>query len=147
QHYFTEMCIRLNESSTITESVLLRLRAFQLRYKLYEPIWSILKNLLNLCDTKNNLSAAIVSRMRNMDFGFNFSGDIGDWRLPGSGTYLVDFFINLTSLLPSCIFKAIESLWNSPCLVFWLEQCLTPDRKHLLPWKILTSSMDISARG
>ena len=56
---------------------------FQLKHGITNPIWTLDHSQLSILFVHNNLSASILKRMRQLDFAFEFNGDIQSWSIPG----------------------------------------------------------------
>ena len=75
-HHFTEFVICINENSLATTTMLIRLRNFQLKHGVTNPIWTLDHSQLLILSVHKNLSVSILKRMCQLDFAFEFNGDI-----------------------------------------------------------------------
>jgi len=141
-HHFTEFVIRINENSLATTTMLIRLRNFQLKHGITNPIWTLNHSQLSILSVHNNLSASILKRMRQLDFAFEFNGDIHSWSIPGSSQDLFHLFLPLDNSK-----KLFRSFWTCSTPVFRIEQCLDQQSNNILPWPLIKSALRRSKKG
>src|SRR5204863_6472871 len=90
-HHFTEFVIRINENDLASQTTMIRLRQFQLRYRITSPIWSLDYQTLSRLNSHNNLSATILSRMSALDVFVQFCRDTNEWSIPGHSPEITSF--------------------------------------------------------
>ena len=145
-HHFTEFNIRINDNTLATTTTLLRLRYYQLKHKIVQPIWQLQLEDMIRCDHKDNLSANILTQMRTWNFSLQQQFDLDDWKLPGMGHSI------LTLLSGAAINEGKKKLMIGSYLktslpIFTINQCLTSDSRDYISWSSLKAIHGQSRKG
>src|SRR5205823_1333592 len=122
-HHSTKFTIRINEDNLTSQTMLIRLRQFQLKHKLTSPLWSLDYSILSRLNYHDNLSASILFKMASLDLTFQYSGDTLEWTIPGFSQDLVSLMLE-TLDLPATV---LPSFWSTNHQIYRIGQCISHD--------------------
>src|SRR5437763_1722720 len=97
--------------------------------------------LFSLLD-KELILTTFQPRMRQLDFAFEFNGDIYFWSILGSSQDLFHLFLPLDNSK-----KLFRFFWTCSTPVFRIEQCMDQQSNNILPWSLIKSTLGRSKKG